>query len=59
MRDRRIPEGIRQGRGLFPVAYRCECLSVICVQDVFEMQAGAIQPGQNVVIIDDLIATGK
>lgn len=23
------------------------------------MQAGAIQPGQNVVIIDDLIATGK
>lgn len=23
------------------------------------MQAGAIQPGQNVVIIDDLIATGE
>lgn len=23
------------------------------------MQAGAIQPGQNVVIVDDLIATGK
>lgn len=23
------------------------------------MQAGAIQPGQNVVIIDDLIVTGK
>ncbi|KAF9651107.1 adenine phosphoribosyltransferase [Thelephora ganbajun] len=27
-------------------------------KDVFEMQAGAIQPGQNVVVIDDLIATG-
>ncbi|PCH41186.1 adenine phosphoribosyltransferase [Wolfiporia cocos MD-104 SS10] len=26
--------------------------------DSFEMQADAIQPGQNVVIIDDLIATG-
>jgi len=27
-------------------------------KDVFEMQAGAIQPGQNVVVIDDLVATG-
>lgn len=27
-------------------------------QDIFEMQADAIQAGQNVVIIDDLIATG-
>nr|AIE40067.1 adenine phosphoribosyl transferase [Wolfiporia cocos] len=27
-------------------------------KDSFEMQADAIQPGQNVVIIDDLIATG-
>ncbi|EIW82384.1 adenine phosphoribosyltransferase [Coniophora puteana RWD-64-598 SS2] len=26
--------------------------------DVFEMQAGAIRPGQNVVVVDDLIATG-
>jgi len=26
--------------------------------DSFEMQADAIQPGQNVVVIDDLIATG-
>ena len=26
--------------------------------DIFEMQAGVIQPGQNVVIVDDLIATG-
>ena len=23
------------------------------------MQAGAIQPGQNVVVIDDLVATGE
>ena len=27
-------------------------------KDVFEMQADAIQPNQNVVVIDDLIATG-
>ncbi|EIN10702.1 adenine phosphoribosyltransferase [Punctularia strigosozonata HHB-11173 SS5] len=27
-------------------------------EDVFEMQSDAIQPGQTVVIIDDLIATG-
>ncbi|KAI9001170.1 adenine phosphoribosyltransferase [Trametes punicea] len=26
--------------------------------DVFEMQADAIQPGQNVVVVDDLVATG-
>ncbi|KAI9205352.1 adenine phosphoribosyltransferase [Polychytrium aggregatum] len=26
--------------------------------DYFEMQKGSIQPGQNVVILDDLIATG-
>ncbi|KAG0230110.1 adenine phosphoribosyltransferase [Actinomortierella wolfii] len=26
--------------------------------DIFEMQEGAIKPGQNVVVIDDLIATG-
>jgi hypothetical protein len=27
-------------------------------QDEFEMQANAIQPGQTVVIVDDIIATG-
>jgi adenine phosphoribosyltransferase len=32
--------------------------NAMSVQDLFEMQAGAIQPGQNVVIVDDLIATG-
>lgn len=26
--------------------------------DVFEMQAGAIKPGQKVLIVDDLLATG-
>lgn len=26
--------------------------------DVFAMQVGSIKPGQNVVIVDDLIATG-
>jgi len=30
----------------------------VLVQDSFEMQADAIQPGQTVVVIDDLIATG-
>ncbi|CEQ42817.1 SPOSA6832_04691, partial [Sporobolomyces salmonicolor] len=28
------------------------------MQDSFEMQEGAIKPGQNVLVIDDLIATG-
>jgi adenine/guanine phosphoribosyltransferase-like PRPP-binding protein len=28
-------------------------------QDTFEMQADAIKPGQTVVVVDDLIATGK
>ena len=28
------------------------------VQDSFEMQADAIKPGQTVIIVDDLIATG-
>jgi len=39
-----------------------ECVSATYMEeygtDVFEMQAGAIQPSQNVVIIDDLMATG-
>mgnify|MGYP001573521917 CR=1 FL=1 len=29
------------------------------LQDSFEMQEGAIKPGQNVIVIDDLIATGE
>lgn len=27
-------------------------------QDLFEMQVGSIKPGQNVVVVDDLLATG-
>ena len=34
------------------------CLNCIHVQDVFEMQADAIEKGQKVVILDDLLATG-
>jgi adenine phosphoribosyltransferase len=34
-------------------------LRLMLVQDSFEMQADVIKPGQNVVVIDDLIATGK
>jgi len=57
---------LRMGAAFVPVRKRGklpgECLSVEYEKeygtDVFEMQAGAIQPSQNVVIIDDLIATG-
>ena len=28
-------------------------------QDTFEMQSGIVLPGHNVIVIDDLIATGK
>lgn len=28
-------------------------------QDKFEMQKGAIKPGQTVIVVDDLIATGQ
>lgn len=34
-------------------------MDVNTAQDTFEMQADAIKPGQTVVVIDDLIATGK
>ncbi|KAJ1907666.1 adenine phosphoribosyltransferase [Tieghemiomyces parasiticus] len=27
-------------------------------EDIFEMQSGALKPGQTVVVLDDLIATG-
>lgn len=32
--------------------------AVWLLQDSFEMQADAIKPGQTVIVIDDLIATG-
>jgi adenine phosphoribosyltransferase len=28
-------------------------------QDYFQMQEGAIKPGQKVIVVDDIIATGK
>ena len=34
-------------------------LSFLTIKDVFEMQKGSIQPGQTVLVIDDLIATGE
>ena len=33
-------------------------LSVSFIQDVLEMQADAIEKGQKVIILDDLLATG-
>ena len=36
----------------------CEAERCVRAQDSFEMQADAIQPGQTVVVVDDLIATG-
>jgi adenine phosphoribosyltransferase len=34
------------------------CVLIQELQDSFEMQVDAIKPGQNVVVIDDLLATG-
>lgn len=34
-------------------------LTSIAIQDTFEMQSDAILPGQSVIIVDDLIATGE
>lgn len=31
----------------------------IITQDTFEMQSDAVKPGQSVIVVDDLIATGK
>jgi len=39
-----------------------ECVSAVYEKeygpDTFEMQADAIKPGQNVIVVDDLLATG-
>ncbi|KAI0049614.1 adenine phosphoribosyltransferase [Auriscalpium vulgare] len=57
---------LRLGAAFVPVRKRGK-LPGVCVQasyekeygtDVFEMQAGAIAPGQTVIVVDDLIATG-
>jgi adenine/guanine phosphoribosyltransferase-like PRPP-binding protein len=37
---------------------RHRCIFKIFYKDSFEMQADSIKPGQSVVVIDDLIATG-
>lgn len=34
------------------------CYKSMFLKDTFEMQSGAIKPGQKVIIIDDLLATG-
>lgn len=31
---------------------------MLIFQDTFEAQSGSIKPGQNVLIVDDLLATG-
>ncbi|KAK0543859.1 adenine phosphoribosyltransferase [Tilletia horrida] len=57
---------LRLGASFVPVRKRGK-LPGECVQakyakeygeDVFEMQAGALKPGANVLVVDDLIATG-
>src|SRR5690606_22617202 len=58
---------LRIGAGFVPVRKRGklpgECVSVAYEKeygtDYFEMQSDAIKPGQKVVIVDDIIATGK
>lgn len=42
---------------LCDVTWRCKLIR-LKNQDEFEMQANAIAPGQAVVIVDDIIATG-
>jgi len=57
---------LRLGAAFVPVRKQGKlpgkCVSAIYEKeygaDSFEMQLGSIQPGQNVVVIDDLIATG-
>ncbi|KAH7100648.1 adenine phosphoribosyltransferase [Auriculariales sp. MPI-PUGE-AT-0066] len=57
---------LRLGAAFVPVRKRGklpgQCISAVYEkeygQDIFEMQADAIKPGQTVIVIDDLIATG-
>ena len=57
-----LSEGVWSGEcgGLFGGGICAELCVVLCcfVKDILEMQAESIQPGQTVVVIDDLIATG-
>ena len=41
------------------IIFSLPSLSFLTIKDVFEMQKGSIQPGQTVLVIDDLIATGE
>ncbi|KAI5124721.1 hypothetical protein M0805_005359 [Coniferiporia weirii] len=60
------PLALRLGAAFVPVRKRGklpgECVQAIYAkeygEDVFEMQANSIQPGQIVLVVDDLIATG-
>lgn len=38
--------------------YIVELIDKLSSQDIFEIQSDSILPGQNVIVIDDLIATG-
>ncbi|KAI7868507.1 adenine phosphoribosyltransferase [Spinellus fusiger] len=57
---------LRLGAGFVPVRKQGklpgECVSAVYEkeygQDIFELQKSAIRPGSNIIIIDDLIATG-
>lgn len=33
-------------------------LDFVCYKDILEIQEGAIKAGQNVLVVDDLLATG-
>ena len=37
----------------------CMNSRLIIVQDTFEMQEDSVKPGDNVIVVDDLIATGN
>lgn len=50
-----VKEYGKVSRQILSVASR---LIIYSLKDTFEMQADAIKPGQNVIVIDDLIATG-
>lgn len=36
----------------------CELIHLCIIQDVFELQTDSITPGQKVLVVDDLLATG-
>lgn len=57
--DRDVREGIRHSTSRYP-SYGSDAGSLTrSLQDSFDMQADAIAPGNKVIVIDDLIATGE